>query len=152
MGFVLAIIALFGIASNSVVEKYLIVSKLNPVLLAASSMLVASGILWSLVFIFKYFNIGLFGDLSFKNTFSGIAGNSNFLIAFFVICTICATTKLCIFTSLKFITPFQLNLALAMMPIVVLVLSSLAHFDVINIKTVASLILFMLAISIQIFL
>jgi drug/metabolite transporter (DMT)-like permease len=152
MGFVLAVVALFGIASNSVVEKYLIVSKLNPVLLAASSMLVASGILWLLVFIFKYFNIGLFGDLGFKNTFGEMSCNINFLVAFFVICTICATTKLCIFTSLKFISPFQLNIVLAMMPIIVLVLSSMMHFDAINVKTVASLILFMLAISIQIFL
>lgn len=152
IGFTLAIIALFGISNASVVEKYLISNNLNPVLLAGMSMLVASSILWLFIFLFKFFNIGLFGDLNFKNTFSEMSCNINFLVVFVILCCICATTKLCIFTSLKFITPFQLNIVLGMMPIVVLLSSSLVGFDSLNLKTTASLILFLLAIAIQIFL
>lgn len=152
IGFILAFIALLGISNASVIEKYLIVNKLNPVLLAGTSMLIASSILFLLIFLFKFFNVGILGDLSFKNTFSDMASNTNFLVAFFVLCCICATTKLCIFTSLKFITPFQLNIILSMMPIMVLLSSSLMKFDAINLKTIASLVLFLLAIAIQIFL
>jgi drug/metabolite transporter (DMT)-like permease len=152
IGFILAFIALLGISNASVIEKYLIVNKLNPVLLAGTSMLIASSILFLLIFLFKFFNIEILGDLSFKNTFSDMASDTNFLVAFLVLCCICATTKLCIFTSLKLITPFQLNIILSMMPIMVLLSSSLMKFDTINFKTIASLILFLLAIAIQIFL
>lgn len=151
-GFVLACVALFGISTASVVEKYLIVHKLNPVLLAGASMFIASSILWSLIFICKFFNVGVFGNLSFKTTFGGMMSTPNFLVVFLVLCCICATTKLCIFMSLRGITPFQLNLTLSMMPVVVLLLSSLMGFDAINFKTLASLVLFLLAILIQIFL
>lgn len=152
IGFILAFIALLGISNASVLEKYLIVGKLNPVILACTSMLIASSILFLLVFLFKFFNVEILGDLSFKNTFSEMTSNTSFLVAFVVLCCICATTKLCIFTGLKYITPFQLNIILSMMPIMVLLSSSLMKFDSINFKTIASLILFLLAISIQIFL
>lgn len=152
IGFILAFVALLGISNASVIEKYLIVNKLNPVLLACTSMFIASSILFSLVFLFKIFNVEILGDLSFKNTFGEVVSNTNFLVAFVILCCVCATTKLCIFTGLKYITPFQLNIILSMMPIMVLLSSSLMKFDAINTKTVASLILFLLAIAIQIFL
>lgn len=152
IGFILAFIALLGISNASVIEKYLIVNKLNPVLLAGTSMLIAASILFSLIFLFKFFNIEILGDLSFKNTFSTMTSNTGFLVTFIVLCCICATTKLCIFTGLKYITPFQLNIILSMMPIVVLLSSSLAGFDAVNVKTVASLMLVLIAIAIQIFL
>jgi len=152
MGFILAFIALFGISNASVIEKYLIAGKFNPVILACTSMLIANGILFSLIFLFKFFNVEILGDLSFKNTFNEMTSNISFLVAFVVLCCICATTKLCIFIGLKYITPFQLNLILSLMPIVVLLFSSLMKFDSINFRTITSLVLFLLAISIQVFL
>lgn len=152
IGFILAFIALLGISNASVIEKYLIVNKLNPVLLAGTSMFIASSILFLLIFLFKFFNIEILGDLSFKNTFNTMTSNTNFLVVFIILCCICATTKLCIFTGLKYITPFQLNIVLSMMPIVVLLSSSLVGFDAINVKTVSSLMLVLIAIAIQIFL
>ena len=152
IGFILAFIALLGISNASVIEKYLIINKLNPVLLAGTSMLIASSILFLLIFLFKIFNVEILGDLSFKNTFSDMASNTSFLVVFIILCCICATTKLCIFTGLKYITPFQLNIILSMMPIMVLLSSSLMKFDAVNLKTIASLVLFLLAIAIQIFL
>lgn len=152
IGFVLAFIALISLSNAPVLEKYLISNNLNPILLAGISMLVATSILFSLIFLFKIFNIEILGDLSFKNIFSSMTSTPRFLVVFLVLCCICATTKLCIFSSLKFISPFQLNLILSMMPIMVLLSSSLMKFDAINFKTIVSLILFLLAIAIQIFL
>jgi drug/metabolite transporter (DMT)-like permease len=90
--------------------------------------------------------------LGIRHIFSSMLSNPRFFVVFIILCLICSCTKLCIFSSLKFISPFQLNLVLGMMPVMVLLFSSLMGFDSISLKTVASLILFMLAISIQIFL
>lgn len=152
IGFVLAFMALISLSNAPVLEKYLISNNLSPVLLAATSMFIASGILFSLIFLFKIFNVEILGNLSFKNIFSSMMVTPRFLVVFLVLCCICATTKLCIFSSLKFISPFQLNLVLSLMPVTVLVFSSIMSFDSLTLKTFVSLILCLCAIAIQIFL
>lgn len=152
LGFILAIVALLGISNASVLEKYLVSNKLNPFTLVAMLNLASGIFLVSLVSILKFFNVSFFGNLSFKHTFEGLTSNSYLLIFFVALCLICSCTKLCIFSSLKSISPFQLNLVLGIMPVVVLIFSSIMKFDSIGPKTIASLILFLLAIAIQMFL
>jgi drug/metabolite transporter (DMT)-like permease len=152
IGFILAIIALLGISNASVIEKFLVSSNLNPFTLVALLNFISGIFLIFVILLFKFFNVSVFGDISFKHTYDSLLSNSSLLVFFIILCLICSCTKLCIFSSLKFISPFQLNLILGMMPVVVLLFSSLMGFDSISLKTVVSLILFLLAISIQIFL
>lgn len=148
----LAFVALFGISSSSVIEKYLIVNKLNPIVLVAAVNLISGVALCSIVCLLKFFGVDFLGDISFKHNAGRLLSDNNFLIFFLILCLICLTTRLCVFSSLKFITPFQLNVVLGMMPVTVLLLSSAVKFDVINVKTAASLVLFLMAAAIQIFL
>jgi len=152
IGFILAFVALFGISSSSVIEKYLIVNKLNPIVLVAAVNLISGVVLCSVVGLLKFFGVDFLGDISFKHNFDKLLSSSNFLIFFLILCLVCIITRLCVFSSLKFITPFKLNVILGMMPVTVLLLSSFVKFDVISIKTVASFVLFLLAVFIQIFL
>ena len=152
VGFILAFIALFGISLSSVLEKALISNSLNPIVLVAAVNLISGVALCSVVCLLKFFSVGFLGNISFKHNFDRLLSNDNFLIFFLILCLICMMTRVCIFSSLKFITPFKLNVILGMMPVTVLLLSSFVRFDVISIKTVVSLILFLLAVAVQIFL
>lgn len=151
-GFILAFIALFGISSSSIIEKSLINNNLNPITLVAIVNLISGTVLCFIVCLLKFFGVEFLGDISFKHNIGKLLSDNNFLIFFLILCLICIITRLCVFSSLKFITPFKLNVILGMMPVTVLLLSSFVGFDVINIKTIISLILFLLAVAIQIFL
>lgn len=152
IGFILAFVALLSISSSSIMEKFLIVNNLNPFVLAAIVSLFSGVILCLTVFLFKCFNFNMFGDIGIKHNVAILFSSRELFIVFFILCLTCMVTRVSIFNSLNFISPFQLNIVLSTMPIVVLLLSSIINYDSISAKNVMSLILFLLAIFIQIFL